>query len=105
MIWSAIMEFCGLVKKDKTVIEETPPAATYPVVKGTNQELPEFIDNDNVVLSVYRDESGSLYVGVHDRDDESKRIVLTAEAVYKVAYIVDGVFESKKNASANNTLN
>lgn len=103
MIWSAIKEFCGFMKKEDEVIEAS--KTTTAVIKGTNEAIPEFIDNDNVVLSVFRDESGSLYVGMHDREDEGKKIVLTAEAIYKVASIVDGVFDAKKNAAANNTLN
>lgn len=70
-----------------------------------SSKVPEFIDNDNVVMSIYRDELGALYVGVHDKVDETKKIVLTAEAMYKLVSMVDGMFDQKKNSATSTALN
>lgn len=56
------------------------------------------IDNENIVLSIYRDKTGSMYVGFKDRETPSKNITISAEAVFKVAGMVEEVFDSPKNA-------
>lgn len=76
-------------------------SVTFP---GTDDE--KFINNTDLSLSVYRDNSsGILYVNIANKNKPGKGIMITAEAAFHVAETVDKVFDLKANAHCNNTLN
>jgi hypothetical protein len=99
VVWSYIK---GLFKKDSPPVVHQEGSR----MKLNQGDVPEFVENDNIVLSVYKDQSGNMYVGVNDREEPDKKIVITAEAIFKMADIVNEVFESKKTTTpTRDTLN
>jgi hypothetical protein len=64
-----------------------------------------FIDNDYVMMSVYKDSEGTIYIALNDRRDPKKCVVITAEAMYKVTDIINDVFSMKATARVDSSLN
>jgi hypothetical protein len=65
----------------------------------------EIIENDDVLLSVFRDStSGGIFVRISGPDN--KGVVVSAEAVVHAAGVVEQCFDSKSNVGpASRTLN
>jgi len=111
MIWSYLRSLCKnmIVNKEEAEVnvdEFIEEAHHIPVGASIlKSNVPEFVENENVVLSIYKDGEGNMYVGLNDRVQPEKKIVLTAEAVFKVTEIVNKVFDSKSTGKVAGTLN
>lgn len=71
----------------------------------TLEQFKNFIGNDDVMMSVYKDDGGTMYVALSDRKNPSCCIVVTAEAMCKSANILEDVFDSKSTNKVESVLN
>ena len=69
------------------------------------EQFKNFIDNDNVMMAVYKDDEGTMYVSLSDKSNPKKCVVITAEAMYKSTDILGDVFSSKSTVKIGQILN
>lgn len=69
------------------------------------EQFKNFIDNDSVMLAVYRDDEGTMYVALSDKNEPKRCIVVTAEAMYRSTDILGDVFATKSTAKVHQVLN
>lgn len=71
----------------------------------STENFTRFVADESVMMSVYKDKVGNVYVDLSDKSDPSKGIMLTAEAVVRVNEIMMDVFNGRKNSQVRETLN
>ncbi len=71
----------------------------------TLEQFKNFIENDNVMMAVYKDDSGTMYVALSDRNDPRRCVVVTAEAMCKSNEILGDVFATKSTVRVEQILN
>lgn len=71
----------------------------------TIEQFKNFIDNDDVMMAIYKDDDGTMYVALSDRKEPSRCIVMTAEAICKSTDILGDVFSGSTNQRTEHVLN
>jgi hypothetical protein len=65
----------------------------------------KLIDNKNLLVSVYRDKlSGEMYVCLQDSLKPETTMLITAEAVFHLADVVDRVFNASSTTTPQGTV-
>jgi hypothetical protein len=90
-------------------MEDAPQEEGTMVSKSVREMLDiskaKLIDNKDLVVKVYRDKkSGEMYACLQDSKNSETSILITAEAVFHLAEVVDKVFNTSATSPQQETL-